>query len=78
MNDNIKRLFENLIPFILLGVAIALVIGLFIMLSYVLVWGLIIGGIMWLGSFIYGYLFPDKTKLPPSSEGRIIEHDDKQ
>lgn len=76
MNDKLKPILENLATFLLLGVALALVIGLFIMLSYVLVWGLLIGGVLWLISLIYGYFLVDKEKLS-SSKGRIIEHDDK-
>jgi len=70
MNDKLQRFIEHLVPFLILGVAIALVIGLFIMLSYVLVWGLLIGGVLWLISFI-----KDKFTKPEDKKhkGRIID-----
>ena len=55
MDNKLQKFFEQLIPFIILGIAIALVVGLFIMLSYVLVWGLIIGGVIWLVAMIKNY-----------------------
>lgn len=46
MNDKFSpgKIFENLVPFLIAGVAIALFFGLLFMFSYVLIWGLIIGG----------------------------------
>ena len=76
MIKKLKELFEPLVPFIVLGVAISLFIGLFIMLSYVLVWGIILGAIIWLAVLLKNYLFPPHP--PEKSEGRVIEHDDKQ
>lgn len=76
MNDKLEKILENLIPFFLLGVAIALLIGLLFMFSYLLVWGLIIGGILWLASLAKEYLFP--ASPDKKSQGRVIEHDDKK
>lgn len=75
MNDKLRSLLESLIPFIVLGVATSLIIGLFIMFSYVLVWGIFIGAILWAGFLIKNFLFP--SKAIPKTEGRIIEHDKK-
>ncbi|MCC5016276.1 MULTISPECIES: hypothetical protein [Legionella] len=75
MNEKLQRLLENIVPFLMLGIAIALVIGLFIMFSYVLIWGLLIGGILWAISFVKSYFFPSNT--PTKTEGRVIEHNDK-
>ena len=74
MNKSFKQLFEPLVPFILLGIAIALFIGIFIMLSYVLVWGIVLGAIIWLAVMLKNYLFPSNTT---ESKGRVINHDDK-
>lgn len=74
MNKKSARLFEQIIPFLVLGVAIALAIELFIIISYVVVWGIVIGGALWLSMLLKQYLFP--TKPPTASKGRIIEHDD--
>jgi hypothetical protein len=72
MDNKLQKLFEQLIPFIILGISIALVVGLFIMLSYVLVWGFIIGGVIWLTVMIKNYFFKTKS----SDKGRVIEHDE--
>jgi hypothetical protein len=76
MNDKLQKVFENLLPFVLVGVAIALFIGLLFMFFYIAVWGLIIGGVLWLASLIKQYLFPNKPIN--KEEGRVIEHDDKK
>lgn len=72
---DIKKIFESLMPFMLAGVGIALAIGLLMMFFSVAIWGLLIGGILWLGALAKQYLFPATTA--PKEEGRIIEHDDK-
>lgn len=77
MNDKLQKIFENLLPFVLVGVAIALVIGLLFMFFYIAVWGLIIGGVLWLIALVKQYLFPDKS-IKNEEEGRVIEHDDKK
>ncbi|MCW8408656.1 hypothetical protein OQJ13_06665 [Legionella sp. PATHC035] len=83
MNDKFQlgKIFENLVPFIIAGCAIALFFGLLFMFSYVLVWGIIIGAILWLVATIKQYLFPSsstKKEVIKKNEGRIIEHDDKK
>lgn len=72
--NKIQELIEQLVPFIVLGIAIALIIGLFIMVSYVLIWGLVLGGIIWVGVAIKSLLFPSKSS--GKNEGRVIEHKD--
>ncbi|MCE3045235.1 MULTISPECIES: hypothetical protein [Legionella] len=74
MNDKIQQLFQTLIPFLLLGIAISLLVGLFIMFSYVLVWGILIGGTLWIFATIKRLIFPSKNVAKTS--GRIIEHKD--
>ncbi len=78
MNDKLQRTLESLIPFFMIGVGIALLVGVFIMFSYVLVWGILIGAILWLVNFVKNLLFPEKkpVHLAEKSKGRIIEHDD--
>ena len=78
---SLEKLFETLMPFIIAGTAIALVIGLLVMFSYILVWGLIIGGVLWLGATVKQYLFSSnssKTDVIKKNQGRIIEHEDKK
>lgn len=79
MNGKIERLLGNLIPFLIIGIVIALSIGLFIMFSYVLMWGLLIGGVLWAIYAIKNLLFPQnkRNKTPvKTKKGRIIEHND--
>ncbi|TAL64672.1 MAG: hypothetical protein EPN84_03005 [Legionella sp.] len=76
MNDKLQELLKSLVPFIAVGIAIALVIGLLVMFSYVFVWGLLIGGILWAAALVKQYLFPSETIK--KEEGRIIEHDDQK
>jgi hypothetical protein len=76
MNEKLQQYLENLMPFLMLGIAIAIVIWLFIMFSYVLLWGLLIGGVLWVIS-LFKKLFFNDTKTSIESKGRIIEHNDK-
>ena len=77
----VPKIFETLIPFIIAGIAIALFVGLLFMFSYVVIWGLIIGGTLWLISVVKELLFPNTKKtttIIKKTQGRIIEHDDKK
>lgn len=76
MKNTLQQLLQTLIPFMVIGVIIALFIGLLIMFSYALLWGLAIGGLLWIGSLIKAMLFPTAPKN--QHEGRIIEHNDRK
>lgn len=78
MNVNLKQAFEKIIPFLMLGLASVTLIGIFILFSYLLFWGLLIGVALWIVSFIKPILFPEKGtgNLPTETRGRTIEHDD--
>ncbi|MGC1182937.1 hypothetical protein [Legionella sp.] len=82
MNTKLQpsKIFETLVPFIIAGIAIALFIGLLFMFSYVVIWGLMIGGVLWLLSLVKGLLFPNSKNsvITKKAPGRIIEHDDKK
>lgn len=83
MNEKfpLAKIFEALVPFVIAGMAIALFLGLLFMFSYVLIWGIIIGGTLWLVATIKQMFFSDNktpTEVVKKSEGRIIEHDDKK
>ncbi len=75
MSNKVQKIAEQIVPFLIVGISIALMIGIFIMLSYVFVWGLIIGSVLWLIFWIKQY-FTAKEK-PAKPKGRVIEHDDK-
>jgi hypothetical protein len=76
----VPKIFETLVPFIIAGTAIALFVGLLFMFSYVIIWGLIIGGMLWIISVVKALVFPNakETSIKTKSRGRIIEHDDKK
>lgn len=71
MNE-LKRLFQPFFPFILIGMSIALVISLFVLFSYILLWGIVIGATLWGISILKKVFFPKPIK---PSKGRVIEHD---
>lgn len=71
---DIKKILESLVPFLIAGIAIALCIGLLFMFFSVAIWGVIIGGVLWLAALAKQYLFPSPTEK--KEEGRVIEHDD--
>ncbi len=77
MNGKLPRFFENLIPYLMLGIAIAIIIGLFIMFSYILLWGLLVGGVLWLISLVKSLFSPRRSRSKPAAKtkGRVIEHD---
>ncbi|MDR3442822.1 MAG: hypothetical protein P4L65_07370 [Legionella sp.] len=77
----VPKIIESIVPFIIAGIAIALFIGLLFMFSYVVIWGLMIGGVLWLVAVIKQFLFPSTVAKPESmkkTKGRVIEHDDKK
>lgn len=80
MPPSIKQFLQQLPPFILIGISIALAVGIFIVFSYVLIWGVLIGAILWGANVFVEYLksaniIPNKNKATKSSRGRIIDHD---
>jgi hypothetical protein len=76
---HLSKIFENLVPFIIAGIALALFFGVLIMFSYIIIWGLIIGGVLWVFSLIKKLIFPSSLHSIPTKkdQGRIIEHDPK-
>ncbi len=74
-----KNFLGKLIPFIFLGMMLVIFVVGLILLSYLLIWGAIVGLVLFLIAWVREKLFPRKqltqSKKPPS--GRIIDHDDK-
>ena len=77
-----KRTFQQLPAFIFLGIAIALTIGLFIVFTYVLLWGILLGSLFWLCALIKQYFSTSSTyknnKNNKNNHGRIIDYDNKK
>lgn len=74
MKISMQDIIEQFVPYVILGIGIALLIGLFIMLSHVFVWGLLLGAILWAGITIKNYISPSNSSS--SKKGRVIEHRD--
>lgn len=74
----LQRFFQQLLltlgPFILLGIAIAFIIGVFILSWYILLLGLTIGFCLWLYTLVKRYFF-QKRSLQKNHKGRVIDHD---
>jgi len=82
MPSSIKQFLQQLPPFILIGISLAFAIGIFIIFSYVLIWGILIGAILWGINLLVEYLrsanlIPNKNNIKKnaSPKGRIIDHD---
>ena len=71
--NKLELFFEQLIPFVLLGIAIAFTVGLIIVFSYVLMWGILLGGIIWIVFIIHHYF---SSRSSGKRDGSIIEHND--
>jgi len=75
INHRLRQLSRQFPLFLMLGIAIALTIGIFILFAYVLFWGILFGGILWLVALIKQYFF--RKRQPQKHKGRVIDHDPK-
>lgn len=73
-----KKMLAKIVPFLFLGMMLVILIVGFILLSYLLIWGAIIGLVLFLIAWVREKLFPSRqlTKTDKSTSGRIIDHDD--
>ena len=78
MNNSFKDIINTIVPFVMLGIAIALIAGFAILFSYFLFWGVLIGIILWAAMSVKEFFFPSKTRITTKShiiiEGQVIEH----
>ncbi|MGQ3891633.1 hypothetical protein [Legionella sp. CNM-4043-24] len=72
MNKKLNIPLQSIKPFMVLGFAIALIIGLLMMLSYLVIWGLVIGAVLWLAATVKRLLFP--PRIISRQQGRIIDY----
>lgn len=72
-----KNLLAKLIPFIFLGMMLVILIVGFVLLSYLLIFGAMIGLVLFIIAWIREKLFPSKhlTRTDQLKKGRIIDHD---
>jgi Na+/H+ antiporter NhaC len=71
-----QRFAQQLPAFLFLGMAIALMFGLFVVFIYLLFWGAILGVLLWAGMSLKQYFFPQKQTS--KQKNRIIDHDSQQ
>ena len=73
-----NNLFARFIPFLMLGLMIVILIAGLILFSYLLIFGALVGVILFLVAWLRNKLFPTKdlTTKPPPKEGRTIDHDE--
>ena len=81
MNLQLKKLLNQITPFVILGICIFLFFGLFVMLFYVLLWGILIGIVLWIAAWIKSYFFKSRSSNITNHHdhkpvGRTIEHDE--
>ncbi|QDQ40385.1 hypothetical protein E3226_008265 [Legionella geestiana] len=76
MNDKLQAILNSVFPFMIAGVGIAMAIAVLIFFYNVIIWGILIGAVLWAGVFIKNLLMPEALNTPKSrSKGRIIEHE---
>lgn len=68
------RIVQTIVPFIVLGISIAILIALAILLSYVVLWGIAIGLVLFTLGYLKNTFFPSEVKKQDPKKGRIIEH----
>ena len=76
MSDKLDKFLENIIPYIVVGIGIALIIALLFMFFYIAIWGIVIGAVLWIAALVKQHFFPGNSAN--SEQGRVIEHDDKK
>lgn len=78
MKDKLQRMLQKLLitlgPFIILGIAITCIIGLFILSWYILLWGFMFGFFLWAYARIRRFLFQKKSSQT-KHKGRVIDHE---
>lgn len=71
------KIIDKLLPYLYIGIAVALLIGFLIILSYVFIWGVLIGVVLYLGMLIKERFFSGNQNINHKKrKGRVIEHDD--
>jgi predicted lipid-binding transport protein (Tim44 family) len=73
-----QNFLKKLIPFLFLGFMIVVLVGGLILLSYLLMFGLILGVILFCVSWLKTRLFASKemTIKEPPKTGRTFDHDE--
>ncbi len=71
------RFLAKIMPFFVLGLMIVIFVVGFVLLSYLLIFGALIGFVLFTIAWLREKLFPTKRiTVTKPKEGRIIDHDD--
>lgn len=81
-----RSIYNKIVPFIILGIAIVALVAGLILFSYLLILGAVVGVILFALTWLREKFFPSKRmttyQKPPTqhqqSGGRTFEHDDKK
>ncbi len=73
----VKNLLSKLVPFLVLGVMLVILVVGLILLSYLLIWGALVGLVLFFIAFIKEKFFPSRQLTKVNKPGRIIDHDKK-
>lgn len=68
--------FSRIVPFLVLGLMLVLLFAGLVLLSYLLVFGALVGIGLFVIAWIKEKIFPLIPASKPEKQGRIIEHDD--
>lgn len=72
MTPKFQELLDQAVPYLIAGIGIAIIVGLFILFSHLIFWGIVIGLLLWAGVWVRQAFFAPKS----NSKGNIIEHED--
>lgn len=70
------NLFSRALPFLALGIMLVLLFAGLVLLSYLLVFGALVGIALFVMAWLKEKIFPPTQKPEQLKQGRIIEHDD--
>jgi len=70
-----QRIFNRFRPYLLLGMSVVFAVVLIVLLSYLFIWGAIIGAVFYLFTLVKRYFSQQKIDQPPVESGRVFEHD---
>ena len=74
MNPKLQQFLDNLLPHVMIGIMIAVGIAILFFLSSVILWGLLIGIVLYVFTLIKDKLTGKAS--PTTKSGKIIEHDE--
>ena len=78
MNDKLQSIFKQALialgPYIILGIIITCAIALLILSYYVLLWGVLIGFVLWTFALLRRQ-FSSTQNINKNNKGRVIDHD---